>query len=42
VAAAKALVRHSSLDARGIAEQAMAIAADICIHTNAHIMVEEL
>jgi ATP-dependent HslUV protease, peptidase subunit HslV len=42
VAAAKALVRHSSLDARAIAEQAMVIAADICIHTNAHIMVEEL
>ena len=42
VAAAKALVRHSSLDARAIAEQAMIIAADICIHTNAHIVVEEL
>ena len=42
VAAAKALVRHSSLDARAIAEQAMSIAADICIHTNANIVVEEL
>jgi ATP-dependent HslUV protease subunit HslV len=42
VAAAKALVRHSSLDARAIAEQAMIIAADICIHTNAQIVVEEL
>ena len=42
VAAAKALVRHSSLDPRVIAEHAMAIAADICIHTNANIVVEEL
>jgi ATP-dependent HslUV protease subunit HslV len=42
VAAAKALVRHSSLDPRAIVESAMAIAADICIHTNANIMVEEL
>ena len=42
VAAARALVRHSSLDARAIAEQAMIIAADICIHTNAQIVVEEL
>ena len=42
VAAARALVRHSSLGTREIVEQAMAIAADICIYTNAHIVVEEL
>jgi ATP-dependent HslUV protease subunit HslV len=42
MAAARALVRHSSLDARAIVEQAMAIAADICIYTNSHIVVEEL
>jgi ATP-dependent HslUV protease, peptidase subunit HslV len=42
VAAARALVRHSSLEPRAIAEQAMSIAADICIHTNANIVVEEL
>lgn len=42
LAAARALARHSSLDARGIAEQAMAIAADICIYTNASLTVEEL
>lgn len=41
-AAAKALVRHSTLDARAIAENAMAIAAEICIYTNAHLTVEEL
>ena len=42
VAAARALARHSTLDARVIAQEAMAIAADICIYTNANIVVEEL
>jgi ATP-dependent HslUV protease subunit HslV len=42
LAAARALVRHSSLDARAIAEQAMQIAAGLCIYTNANIIVEEL
>jgi ATP-dependent HslUV protease, peptidase subunit HslV len=42
VAAARALSRHSSLEVRVIAQEAMAIAADICIYTNAHIVVEEL
>jgi len=42
VAAARALARHSALDARVIAREAMAIAADICIYTNANIVVEEL
>lgn len=41
-AAAKALVRHSTLDARAIAEQAMTIAAEICIYTNNQLTVEEL
>jgi ATP-dependent HslUV protease subunit HslV len=41
-AAAKALVRHSQLDAKGIAEEAMRIAAEICIYTNTHITIEEL
>jgi ATP-dependent HslUV protease subunit HslV len=41
-AAAKALVRHSNLEARAIAEQAMKIAAEICIYTNNTITVEEL
>jgi len=41
-AAAKALVRHSDLDARTIAQQAMAIAAEICIYTNNQIAIEEL
>jgi ATP-dependent HslUV protease subunit HslV len=42
LAAARALAANTELDARAIAERAMAIAADICIYTNAHIVVEEL
>jgi ATP-dependent HslUV protease subunit HslV len=42
LAAAKALARHTTLDARQIAEQSMAIAAGICIYTNDTITVEEL
>jgi ATP-dependent HslUV protease subunit HslV len=42
LAAARALVRHSALDARNIAEQSMRIAADICVYTNDQIVVEEL
>jgi ATP-dependent HslUV protease subunit HslV len=41
-AAAKALTEFSSLDARAIAEEAMKIAASICIYTNDRIIVEEL
>jgi ATP-dependent HslUV protease subunit HslV len=41
-AAAKALARHSDLDARSIAEQAMTIAAEICVYTNTTISIEEL
>ena len=42
LAAARALVRHSSLDARQIAVEAMRIAAEICVYTNTEIAVEEL
>lgn len=42
LAAARALAQNTDLDARAIAERAMAIAADICIYTNANITVEEL
>lgn len=41
-AAARALVEHSTLDARAVVEKAMEIAADICIYTNREIVVEEL
>ncbi len=42
LAAARALAKHTTLAAREIAEQSMAIAADICIYTNHQIVVEEL
>jgi ATP-dependent HslUV protease, peptidase subunit HslV len=42
MAAAKALARHTSLDARAIAEEAMHIAAAICIYTNDTLTVETL
>ena len=42
LAAARALLQHSSLDARGITEVAMAIAADICVYTNNSLTIEEL
>lgn len=41
-AAAKALTSFSDLDARAIVEEAMKIAASICIYTNDRIVVEEL
>ena len=41
-AAATALVNNTELQARRIAEEAMTIAASICIYTNQQITVEEL
>jgi ATP-dependent HslUV protease subunit HslV len=41
-AAARALVKHSNLSARQIAEEAMHIAASLCVYTNDQITVEEL
>lgn len=42
LAAARALARHSPLDARHIATEAMKIAGDICIYTNQTLTIEEL
>jgi ATP-dependent HslUV protease, peptidase subunit HslV len=42
LAAARALARNTTLDARAIAESAMTIAAGICIYTNGNITIEEL
>ena len=42
LAAARALVQSSALDARAIVEKAMTIAAEICIYTNTHLVIEEL
>ncbi len=41
-AAAKAMVEHTKFPPRRIAEEAMKIAAQICIYTNDHIVVDEL
>jgi ATP-dependent HslUV protease subunit HslV len=42
MAAAKALARHTELDARTIAEQSMHIAGAICIYSNENITIEAL
>jgi ATP-dependent HslUV protease subunit HslV len=42
LAAARALVRHSSLEALEVARQALEIAAGLDIYTNTEIVVEEL
>jgi ATP-dependent HslUV protease, peptidase subunit HslV len=41
-AAATALMEHTQLDAKAIAEEAMKIAGKICIYTNDRITIEEL
>ena len=41
-AAAKALIKYSNLEAKTIVQEAMSIAAEICIFTNNQIVVEEL
>ena len=42
LAAARALVAHSDMEAPDIAKEALSIAADICVYTNHNIHVEEL
>src|SRR5262245_45121590 len=42
LAAARALIKHTTLPAAKIAEEAMRIAAAICIYTNDNITVESL
>ena len=42
LAAARALIAHSDLAPRELAQEAMKIAASICIYTNDQIVVEEL
>src|SRR6202050_5931926 len=41
-AAARALAKHSKLSAKDLAMEAMRIASEICIYTNANFTVEEL
>jgi ATP-dependent HslUV protease subunit HslV len=42
LAAARALVKHTELTAREIAEEALKIAGEICIYTNSNIILEEI
>lgn len=42
LAAARSLIRHTQLSAREIVEEALRIASEICIYTNAQITVETL
>lgn len=42
LAAARALMKHSDLGARDIAEEALRVAGEICIYTNGEIVIEEL
>ena len=40
--AAKALLKHSQLNAREIVEEAMDIAQSVCVYTNSNLTIEEL
>jgi ATP-dependent HslUV protease subunit HslV len=42
LAAARALTKHSKLNAKDLAMEAMRIASEICIYTNANFTVEEI
>src|SRR5215510_10949143 len=42
LAAARALVKHADLDARAVVENALRIAAGICVYTNDQLVIEEL
>ena len=42
LAAARALVKHTEMEAADIAKEALTLAADICVFTNHNIKVEEL
>ena len=42
LSAARALLAHTTLDAKTIAVESLNIAGDVCIYTNRNIVVEEL
>src|SRR5688500_1090009 len=42
LSAARALLAHTTLDARTVAVESLNIAGDVCIYTNRNIVVEEL
>ena len=42
LAAARALLKHTNLSAKEIAEESLKIAGEICIYTNSEINIEEI
>ncbi len=42
LSAARALIKHSDLDAENIAREAMAVAGEICVFTNTNVTMEVL
>lgn len=42
LSAARAMVRHGDLELKAVVENAMRIASEICVYTNAEISIEEL
>jgi ATP-dependent HslUV protease subunit HslV len=42
LAAARALMKHTSLSAKEISEEALRITGEICIYTNSQLVVEEI
>jgi ATP-dependent HslUV protease subunit HslV len=42
LAAARALLRHTDMDARAIVEAGLNIAADLCVYTNNNLTLEEV
>jgi ATP-dependent HslUV protease, peptidase subunit HslV len=42
LAAARMLIKHSSLSTRDVVSESLLAAADICIYTNTNIVIEEL
>ncbi len=42
IAAAKALIAHTDMDAREIVETSLEIASSICVYTNKNIVIEEV
>ncbi len=42
LASARALIKHTELSAKEIAEESLRIAGEICIYTNGEIVVEEI
>ena len=42
LSAARAMVKHTDMEAADIAHEALEIAADICVYTNANLVVESI